>query len=130
MYRAVTDIGEVRKYLSGAAVVAFDFETAPDEAYRDEERAALDPHRAHTAGISFSAAEGDGIYVPVTHRGGGNCGLTRLLPLLADFAADPGVVKVAADDVRVLPDFHEHDREAGVLAQGQAGFFRQGDVFL
>ncbi len=95
MYRAVTDIGEVRKYLSGAAVVAFDFETAPDDVYREEERAALDPHKAHIVGVSFSVAEDDGIYVPVTHRGGGNCGLTRLLPLLADFAADTSVVKVA-----------------------------------
>jgi len=68
MYRAVTDIGEVRKYLSQAPVIAFDFETAPDEAYRAEERAALDPHKTHIAGVSFSVAEGDGIYVPLAHK--------------------------------------------------------------
>jgi hypothetical protein len=32
MYRATTDIREVREYISASPVVAFDFETAPDAA--------------------------------------------------------------------------------------------------
>jgi DNA polymerase-1 len=75
--------------------VGFDFETSPDEKYRDEDRAALDPHKAHIAGVSFSIAEGDGIYVPLAHRIGANADPAEMLSVLADFAADPGVVKVA-----------------------------------
>ena len=53
-YRCVTALAELRAYLSGASPVAFDLETAPDENYRDEERAALDAHKSHVVGISFS----------------------------------------------------------------------------
>jgi len=95
MYRVVTEIGEVRKYLSGASLVAFDFETAPAEPYRAEERAALDPHKAHIAGVSFSTAEGDGIYVPIAHKVGTNADPAAVMALLAEFAADPGVIKIA-----------------------------------
>jgi len=97
MYKAVTTVGGVRKYLSGHSLVAFDFETAPDEPYRSEERAALDPHKSHIAGISFSTAEGDGIYVPVSHKVGKNASpLTELWQWLADcFFANKSVVKVA-----------------------------------
>ena len=37
MYRCITTLGGVREYLFGAKIVAFDFETAPDEPYRNEE---------------------------------------------------------------------------------------------
>lgn len=95
MYRPVTAVGEVREYLSGASPVGFDFETAPDEPYRDEERAALDPHKAHIVGVSFSVAEGDGIYVPLAHKVGKNADPAEILALLGEFAADPGIIKVA-----------------------------------
>ena len=71
-YRLVTTLQELRAYLAGAAVVAFDFETSPDEKYRDDPKAALDPHRAHIVGVSFSVEEGTGVYVPVAHKTGGN----------------------------------------------------------
>jgi len=95
MYRLVTDVGEVRVYLSGAPLIAFDFETAPDEEYRAEERAALDPHKAHITGVSFSTAENDGIYVPLAHRTGVNADRAEMLEVLVAFAADPGTIKVA-----------------------------------
>ena len=95
MYRPVTNAGEVRKYLSGAPLVGFDIETSPDEEYRDAERAALDPHKAHIVGLSFSTAEGSGIYVPLAHKTGANADPAEVLALLADFAADPGVIKIA-----------------------------------
>lgn len=68
-YSCVTDHGKIKDYLAGAAVVAFDFETSPMEAYRAEGKAALDAHKATITGVSFSVAEGAGIYVPCGIRG-------------------------------------------------------------
>ena len=45
-YRCETDLASIKEYLQNAAVVAFDFETAPLLQYRDDPRAALDAHRA------------------------------------------------------------------------------------
>lgn len=44
-YRCITSVQEIQQYISNAAVVAFDYETAPDEPYRIEEKAALDPQK-------------------------------------------------------------------------------------
>ena len=52
--------------------MAFDFETSPMEAYRAEGKAALDAHKATITGVSFSVAEGSGIYVPLRHKRGRN----------------------------------------------------------
>lgn len=71
-YRTLTELQEIRRMLDNDNPVAFDFETAPDDAYRDEEKAALDAHKAHIAGVSFSMAEADAFYVPVAHRAGAN----------------------------------------------------------
>lgn len=71
-YLCVKTLNEIKEYLAGAAVVAFDFETSPAEKYRNEERAALDAHKAGIIGVSFSVSEGSAIYVPMWHRGGGN----------------------------------------------------------
>ena len=72
MYRCVTDIKEIKRYLSDEPIIAFDFETAPDELYRGEDKAALDPHKTHITGISFSIVAENGIYIPVTHKIGEN----------------------------------------------------------
>ena len=97
MYRVVTEIGEVREYLSGSSIIAFDFETAPNEPYREEERAALDAHKAHIVGMSFSAAESEGIYIPIAHKVGKNAAhLTGLWQWLSDeFFRNPAIIKVA-----------------------------------
>jgi DNA polymerase-1 len=96
MYRAVRDVGEVREYLSGKPLFAFDFETAPDEPYRLEERAALDPHKSHIVGISFSVEENSGIYVPLAHKVGENVSdTTELWKYLADLFASGECRKVA-----------------------------------
>jgi DNA polymerase-1 len=68
MYRIVTEVGEVRKYLSGFDKIAFDIETAPLSEYRNEDKAALGPHKAFVVGISFSVSEGTGIYIPLRHK--------------------------------------------------------------
>lgn len=95
-YRCVTTLGELRTYLSGATLVAFDFETAPDEAYRDEERAALDAHKSHIVGISFSVAEDSGVYVPLAHLSGTNAtGQKSIWQWLSIFFRSPEIIKIA-----------------------------------
>jgi DNA polymerase-1 len=94
MYKATTSIGEIRKYLATAKAVSFDIETAPDEEYRDVPKAALDPHKSHIVGISFSVAESSAIYVPVAHKQGENVNRAQLWELLGEFAADRNVVKI------------------------------------
>lgn len=97
MYRAVISADEVREYLSGAAIVAFDLETAPDERHRNERKAALDPHKARIVGISFSISEGSGIYVPLAHMVGGivDDAIALWEWLKSDFFENPDIVKVA-----------------------------------
>jgi DNA polymerase-1 len=97
MYRCVTTLGEVREYLSGAQIIGFDFETAPDEPYRNEERAALDAHKAHIVGVSFSVSENSGVYLPIAHKVGKNAApLTEIWPWLAErFFTSPEIIKVA-----------------------------------
>ena len=94
-YKCITNIEEIRAYLGDAKVVAFDYETAPDEAYRDEEKAALDAHKSHIVGCSFSIKEGSGIYVPVAHKVGINIEPTSFDKVLRAFLADTSIVKVA-----------------------------------
>jgi len=71
-YKPIYTLEELQNYLSGASHVAFDFETAPEEKYRREEKAALDAHKSHIVGISFSIAESSGAYLPIAHRAGQN----------------------------------------------------------
>ena len=53
-YEMVNTVSGIRSYLEGADRVAFDIETAPDDEWRFDDRASLDPHRAHIVGCSFS----------------------------------------------------------------------------
>ncbi|MDJ0304754.1 hypothetical protein [Dehalobacter sp.] len=71
-YRCVTELNELQEYIGDAKVIAFDFETAPIDKYRDEKFAALDAHKSVIAGVSFSVAEGTAVYVPLNHRVGDN----------------------------------------------------------
>jgi DNA polymerase-1 len=96
MYRTITNVGEVRQYLSGTRAVAFDFETSPDPQWRGDPKAALDPHRANIVGVSFSVAPGDAVYVPVRHilyrRNSDETGTSTVL---RDLMADTSVIKIA-----------------------------------
>ena len=94
-YQCVTTVESIRDYIGDSRLVAFDFETAPDEAYRDEEKAALDPAKAHIVGCSFSVEEGTGIYVPVAHRSGGNIDEAAFFAFLSEFLADREILKIA-----------------------------------
>lgn len=96
-YRTLTNVNEIKKYIRGASVVAFDFETAPDDGFRDEERAALDAHKSHIVGISFSTSEDDAIYAPLTHRIGQNVDEPKKLWafLKRDLFESSSVIKIA-----------------------------------
>ena len=94
-YKLITDIGEIRKYIKDRKVVAFDYETAPDDAYRDEDKASLDAHKSHIVGCSFSIAEGTGIYVPIAHKSGNNADKDSFFEFLREFRTNDSVVKVA-----------------------------------
>lgn len=94
-YKLITDISEIRKYIKDRKVVAFDYETAPDDAYRNEDKAALDAHKSHIVGCSFSIAEGTGIYVPIAHKSGNNADKDSFFEFLREFLANDSVVKVA-----------------------------------
>ncbi len=94
-YRCVISVQEIHDYIGNAAVVSFDYETAPDETYRMEEKAALDPHKSHIVGCSFSVKEYTGIYVPVAHKVGENIGSTEFLHFLQAFLTNSNIIKVA-----------------------------------
>ena len=94
-YKCVTSVEGISKYIGNAKVVAFDYETAPDAKYRDEEKAALDAHKSHIVGCSFSVKEGTGIYVPVAHKVGKNADAEAFFAFLHTFLSDPNRVKVA-----------------------------------
>ena len=64
-YRLVTTVDEIKRYIGDSRVVAFDLETAPDAPYCGDDKAALDPAKAHIVGCSFSVRPGTGIYVPI-----------------------------------------------------------------
>ena len=94
-YKCVTTVGGILDYIGDSRLVAFDFETAPDAPYREEEKAALDPAKAHIVGCSFSVKEGTGIYVPVDHRVGINIDHAAFFAFLAAFLTARSVIKIA-----------------------------------
>lgn len=51
-YKCVTTVEGIKEYIGDSPLVAFDFETAPDDSFRDEDKAALDPAKAHIVGCS------------------------------------------------------------------------------
>jgi DNA polymerase-1 len=96
-YQCITKLPDLQKYLSGHSRISFDFETAPDAPWRGDPKAALDPHKAHIAGISFSVSEGTAVYVPLAHRVGENFGNQNALwgYLRTELFENPDVVKIA-----------------------------------
>lgn len=94
-YKCVTTVDGIKDYIGGSRIVAFDFETAPDDPYREEDKAALDPARAHIVGCSFSVKEGTGIYVPIAHRVGTNIDRDAFFAFLTAFLMDKSTIKIA-----------------------------------
>ena len=71
-YRNIYTADAIREYIGDTVIIAFDFETAPDDAWRDEPKAALDAHKSHIVGISLSVSEDSAVYIPLTHKVGNN----------------------------------------------------------
>ena len=94
-YKCVTTVDGIKDYIGGSRIVAFDFETAPDDPYREEDKAALDPAKSHIVGCSFSVKEGTGVYVPVAHRVGTNIDQDAFFAFLMAFLMDKTVIKIA-----------------------------------
>ncbi len=95
-YGCVTTLEAIHDYLRDAAVVAFDFETAPLPQYRSDPKAALDAHRAHIVGVSLSMEAGSAIYIPLRHLVGGNADPEHVIPFLCNALwMNPNVIKVA-----------------------------------
>lgn len=94
-YKCVTTVDGIEDYIGGSRIVAFDFETAPDDPYREEDKAALDPARAHIVGCSFSVKEGTGIYVPIAHRIGTNIDKDAFFEFLTAFLMNTTTIKIA-----------------------------------
>lgn len=94
-YKVVTTVEEIRDYIGNAEVVAFDYETAPDDKYRDEDKAALDPAKSHIVTVSLSVRAHTGIMIPVAHKSGKNIDQDEFIAFLTEFLMNPKVVKVA-----------------------------------
>ncbi len=95
-YKTVREIPDIARYLGNADTVAFDFETAATEAYRDEPYAALDAHKSDVTGISLSVQPGTAIYVPLRHRSGQNADPVTVMGYLTERVfRNPEVVKIA-----------------------------------
>lgn len=94
-YKCVTTVDGIKEYIGNNPLVAFDFETSPDDPYREEDKAALDPAKSHIVGCSFSVKEGTGIYVPVTHRVGSNIDKAAFFSFLAVFLTNMAITKIA-----------------------------------
>lgn len=95
-YKTIRSIEEIEAYIGTASVVAFDFETAATDAFRDEEYSALDAHKSDIAGISLSVAAGTARYIPLRHRVGQNANAETVMAYLRSrIFTSKNIVKVA-----------------------------------
>ena len=94
-YRCVTSVEEIKEYLGSNRIVAYDYETSPDDGFRDEDKAALDPFKSHITGCSYSVAEGSGIYVPIAHKIGINIDKDAFWEHHRGFLSNPYITKIA-----------------------------------
>ena len=94
-YICVTTTMELRNYLGASKLITFDFETALDAAFRNEPKAALDAHKSHIVGVSFSVSEGTAVYVPMRHTTGVNANEERVMSFLAELMRNADIIKVA-----------------------------------
>ena len=81
-YKTIRSITEIDAYIGNAEIVAFDFETAATDAYREEEYSALDAHKSDITGISISVAAGTARYIPLRHRVGQNADVDSVMAYL------------------------------------------------
>lgn len=94
-YRVVTTVEEALDYIGDSKEVAFDFETAPNDKFRDEDKAALDPAKSHIVTMSISVKEGTGIMIPVAHKVGKNIDQEAFVIFLQAMMMRPSWIKIA-----------------------------------
>ena len=94
-YKCVYSVDDILAYIDDAKEVAFDFETASNDEFRDTDGSALDPYMSHPVGISFSVREQTGIYVPLCHKNCRNVGSDEMSSFLRWFFRNPQIVKIA-----------------------------------
>ncbi len=94
-YRVATTVNEITEYVGTNTIVAFDYEVAPDEAYRNDRDASLDPHRSHITTMSLSVQAGTGIMIPVAHLSGQNIDPVAFFAWQKAFLTDPHIIKIA-----------------------------------
>ena len=94
-YRCVTTAAGIRAYIGNAKVAAFDYETSPDDEYRDDDKAALDPAKSHICTMSISVRPGTGIEIPFAHKTGINISREEFTRFLEGFLTDTSIVKIA-----------------------------------
>ena len=140
-YKCVLTVADIRKYMANANVIAFDYETAPDEKFRDEEKAALDPAKSHVVGCSFSVKEHTGIYVPVAHKVGRNIDNHEFWKFMVEFLGSRKITKVAhnlafesmfsyAKNIVILPPVYDTIAAAQLTQKGNTEFRKLGDCGL
>ena len=95
-YKTIRSIAEIDAYIGNATILAFDFETAATDAYREEEYSALDAHKSDITGISISVAAGTARYIPLRHRVGQNAEVETVMAYLqARIFNSKKIVKIA-----------------------------------
>ena len=95
-YKTIRSIAEIDAYIGNATILAFDFETAATEEYREEEYSALDAHKSDITGISISVAAGTARYIPLRHRVGQNAEVETVMAYLqARIFNSNKIVKIA-----------------------------------
>ena len=94
-YRVVKTLAEIQAYIGDHKIVSFDYETAPDLDYRNEDRAALDPAKSHICTMSLSVEPFTGIMVPVQHLVGENMPRDEFYSFLRRFLTDSSITKIA-----------------------------------
>jgi len=65
MRREITNSHELSQYLSSDSAVSFELQTEAEFKYRKESGAQSDPYRARITGITFTAGNDDGVFVPL-----------------------------------------------------------------
>ena len=95
VYICVTTISDLQEYIGDSRICAFDYEYAPDEQYRCEDKAALDPAKSHIVGCSFSVKPYTAVYVPIAHISGENIDKYQFMMFLKDFLSNHNTIKIA-----------------------------------
>lgn len=94
-YKKATTVKEIKEYLGNSKIIAFDFETAPDEEFRYESKAALDSAKSHVTDCAFSVKPGTGITVPLAHKVGNNMDQKVFWSFFAELMSDRTITKIA-----------------------------------